>query len=90
MVAVVVPVPNEKATIRNVIKAIPKNIMSDVTVVDDASHDETPRIAKEVRAVVVCHGRNLGVGAAIKTGYSKALDLGSEGVKESRRLEFLR
>ena len=78
MVAVVVSALNEEVTIRNVIKAIPKNIVSHVIVVDDASHDGTPGIVKEVGAVVVCHGRNLGVGAAIKTGYSKALDRGSD------------
>jgi len=77
-VAVVIPTFNEEATIRDVIEAIPKNTVSDVIVVDDASDDATSRIAKEAGAIVVRHGRNLGVGAAIKTGYSKALTLGSD------------
>ena len=77
-VAVVIPTFNEEATIRNVIEAIPKNTARHVIVVDDASHDATSKIAKEAGAIVVRHGRNLGVGAAIKTGYSKALTLGAD------------
>lgn len=77
-IAVVIPAFNEEATIRNVIEAIPKNTVRLVIVVDDASHDATSRIAKEAGAIVVRHGRNLGVGAAIKRGYSKALTLGSD------------
>jgi len=78
IVAVVIPAFNEEATIRNVIETIPKKIVEYVIVVDDASRDGTSRIAKEAGALVVHHGRNLGVGTAIKNGYSKALSLASD------------
>lgn len=74
-VAVVIPALDEEATIRKVIEAIPKKIVQNIIVVDDASDDGTSGIAKEAGALVVRHGRNLGVGAAIRTGYSKALSL---------------
>ena len=74
-VAVVIPALDEEATIRKVIESIPKKIVQNIIVVDDASHDGTSGIAKEAGALVVRHGRNLGVGAAIRTGYSKALSL---------------
>jgi glycosyltransferase involved in cell wall biosynthesis len=77
-VAVVIPAFNEERTIRNVIEAIPRKIVKHVIVVDDASDDGTSGAAKEAGAIVVRHGRNLGVGSAIKTGYSKALGLGAE------------
>jgi dolichol-phosphate mannosyltransferase len=75
VVAVVIPALNEQATIRNVIETIPRKTVDYVIVVDDASKDETASIAKKTGAIVLQHGRNLGVGAAIKSGYSKALSL---------------
>src|SRR5690349_8890775 len=40
----------------------------DVIVVDDASRDASPRIAAEMGYKVLRHEKNLGVGAAIRTG----------------------
>jgi glycosyltransferase involved in cell wall biosynthesis len=76
-VAVVIPALNEAGTIQRVIEATPGEFVNHIIVVDDASRDGTSSIAKAAGAVVVRHGRNLGVGAAIKTGYSKALALGA-------------
>lgn len=73
----VIPAFNEETTIRKVIEAMPRKIVDRVIVVDDASTDGTAAIARSTGATVVRHGRNLGVGAAIKSGYSKALDLGA-------------
>ena len=50
-----------------------------VLVVDDASHDRTFLEASRVRRrglEVLRHPRNRGVGAAIATGYRRALELG--------------
>ena len=49
-----------------------------VLVVDDGSTDETASRAQAAGAVVVRHERNLGKGAALKTGLSHALKLGYE------------
>jgi len=78
VVAVVIPALNEETTIRSVIEAIPSKIVDHVIVVDDASRDKTSRIAKEAGALILRHGRNLGIGAAIKSGYSRAMGLGAE------------
>jgi glycosyltransferase involved in cell wall biosynthesis len=51
-----------------------------VIVVDDASDDGTFEMASGVsdRVVVVRHGENHGVGAALRTGYARALTDGAE------------
>ena len=77
-VAAIIPSLNEEKTIRTVIEAIPRDIVKHVMVVNDSSQDATSTVAKEAGAVVVSHGRNLGVGAAIKNGYDKGLNLSAE------------
>jgi glycosyltransferase involved in cell wall biosynthesis len=78
MITVVIPAFNEERVIRQVIESLPKNLVDNVIVVDDASTDRTSQIAEEVGAIVIRHGRNLGVGAAIKSGYHRALATSSE------------
>src|SRR5688572_25550499 len=54
-----------------------------IVVVDDASRDRTAVIAAErggARAVVVSHAQNLGVGASIASGYTRACALGADVV----------
>jgi glycosyltransferase involved in cell wall biosynthesis len=75
---VVIPAFNEETTISSVIETMPRDVVDRVIVVDDASTDGTSATARSAGATVVRHGRNLGVGAAIKSGYSKALSLGAE------------
>lgn len=48
----------------------------DVLVVDDGSRDATSRIAAQYSVPVVRHAINLGVGAALQTGFGWALDRG--------------
>jgi glycosyltransferase involved in cell wall biosynthesis len=78
-VAVVVPAFDEERLIGTTLAGIPE-FVDQVFVVDDASRDGT---ADQVRAVddprveVLSHGRNQGVGAAILTGYRRAL---AEGI----------
>lgn len=73
-IAVVIPAYNEEGIIGKVIDSIP-NYVDTIIVVDDGSSDSTPDIAKEKGSVVVTHNKNRGVGAAIQTGVSKALEL---------------
>src|SRR5881398_958535 len=74
-VAVVVPAHDEEQLIVATLQGIP-GFVDRVYVVDDASSDATADRARSVedpRVEVVAHDRNRGVGAAIVTGYKRAL-----------------
>jgi glycosyltransferase involved in cell wall biosynthesis len=75
-VAVVVPAYNEEALIGDTIAGVPE-FVDRIIVVDDASSDgtaERARAAGDGRVELVRHERNEGVGAAILTGYRRALE----------------
>jgi glycosyltransferase involved in cell wall biosynthesis len=77
-VAVVVPAYDEEALVADTLRGIPE-LVDRIYVVDDASRDATAQRAAETedpRVEVVTHDRNLGVGAAILTGYRRALEDG--------------
>ncbi len=72
-VVVVVPAYDEERHLRVMLAGLPPWV-DDALVVDDASRDGTPRVAREVQAVdgrvrLLRHATNRGVGAAIATGY---------------------
>src|SRR6266496_5077698 len=74
-VAVVVPAHDEEKLIAETIRSIP-DLVDRIFVVDDASRDRTADAVRGVgdpRVELVEHERNLGVGAAILTGYRRAL-----------------
>ncbi len=78
-VAVVVPAHDEEALIGGTLAGIPE-FVDRVYVVDDSSQDATAERAQEVgdpRVEVISHDQNEGVGAAIVTGYRRAL---AEGI----------
>ncbi|MEI8105450.1 MAG: glycosyltransferase family 2 protein [Actinomycetes bacterium] len=75
-VAVVVPAFNEEALIGETIAGIP-SFVDRIIVVDDASRDGTAERARsfaDPQIEVIVHERNGGVGAAIVTGYKRALE----------------
>jgi glycosyltransferase involved in cell wall biosynthesis len=77
-VAVVVPAYNEETLIAETLGGIPE-FVDRIYVVDDASSDETAARVQDVaardgRVELVSHPENRGVGAAIVTGYRRALD----------------
>ncbi len=79
-VGVVVPAFCEEERIGRVVTTLP-DWVSQVVVVDDASTDRTAERVRELgraRVELICHERNQGVGAAIATGYRRALELGTE------------
>jgi len=74
-VVVVVPAFDEAPRIGRVLRRLPAWVDA-VVVVDDASSDGTAEVARaqgDGRVDVVRHARNRGVGAAIATGYRRAL-----------------
>jgi glycosyltransferase involved in cell wall biosynthesis len=76
--AVVVPAHDEEALIAGTLAGIPE-FVDRVYVVDDHSQDGTAKRAQEagdVRVEVISHPQNEGVGAAIVTGYQRALTEG--------------
>jgi glycosyltransferase involved in cell wall biosynthesis len=77
-VAVVVPAYDEEALVGETLRGIPEFVDA-VYVVDDASRDATGDRARELgdaRIEVIRHDVNQGVGAAILTGYRRALESG--------------
>ena len=79
IVAVVVPAYDEEELVGNTIRGLPA-FVDRIFVVDDASRDGTADAARgtgDSRVEVVKHERNSGVGAAIVTGYQRAL---AEGI----------
>jgi glycosyltransferase involved in cell wall biosynthesis len=83
--AVVIPAYNESGKIAATVASVP-GIADHIVVVDDASSDDTSaqahaaalRRAAPDRVDVVRHAANRGVGAAIATGYRRALELGAD------------
>lgn len=64
----VIPACNEEKTICEVVEKT-KKFVDRVIVVDDGSVDSTASLASKVGATVLKHRINLGVGAALKTGF---------------------
>jgi glycosyltransferase involved in cell wall biosynthesis len=77
-VAVVVPAYDEEALVATTIAGVPP-FVDRIFVVDDASRDGTvaaARAAGDGRVEVLTHEHNAGVGAAIVTGYHRAVEEG--------------
>jgi glycosyltransferase involved in cell wall biosynthesis len=77
-VAVVVPAYDEERLVVETLRGIP-DLVDRIYVVDDASRDGTAEQADglgDLRVEVIRHERNKGVGAAIVSGYRRALEEG--------------
>ncbi len=77
-VAVVVPAYNEAVLLPQTLAGMP-DLVDRVIVVDDASTDDTAATARaaaeaDPRVVLVSHEKNRGVGAAIVSGYKRAIE----------------
>ena len=76
-VLVIIPALNEEASIGHVIATIKAAVPgADILVVNDGSWDATNRVAKNAGAHVVSLPFNLGIGAAMQTGFVFARDRG--------------
>lgn len=77
---VVVPALNEEAAVDDVVRGIRDQLGATVLVVDDGSTDRTSARAARAGAHVLRHPYNLGVGAALRSGFRFAHDGGYDTV----------
>lgn len=76
-VTVGIPAYNEEKNIGSILSKL-GNIADSIIVCDDGSSDNTARIAEKMGATVVAHEKNMGYGAAIRSLFLKAKEMGSE------------
>lgn len=72
-IAIVVPAFNEETTISHVVQSVKK--YGNVIVVNDASTDQTKKIAEDAGAILVNHRENKGYDGALNSGFVKAKEL---------------
>jgi glycosyltransferase involved in cell wall biosynthesis len=71
---------NVARTLERTVRALPAGVADDVVFIDDGSTDDSSGVAQSLGLRVFVHARNLGYGAAQKTGYREALAAGAEVV----------
>lgn len=76
----IIPAFNEAGSIVGVINASRQHFAGDVAVIDDGSEDDTAALARAAGAAVLRHPCNLGIGAAVQTGFLYALSRGYDFV----------
>lgn len=79
-IAVVLPAYNAARTLRRTVEEIPREIVDDIILTDDASTDETSVISRELGLHTILHQANRGYGSNQKTCYKAALARGADVV----------
>lgn len=74
----VMPAHNEERSIGRVLDVLKREGYSKVIVVDDGSSDKTAEVARKRGAVVIRHAKNMGLGAALRTGLKAAFERGAD------------
>lgn len=77
-IIVVMPAYNAAKTLAKTVAEIPRDIVDQILLVDDASSDETVALANDLGLTVFQHDRNFGYGRNQKTCYREALRLGAD------------
>lgn len=77
-VLVVMPAYNAEKTLKKTYEGINKQLVDEIIVVDDASKDNTVKLAKNLGLTTIVHQRNLGYGGNQKTCYRYALKMGAD------------
>ena len=77
-IVVVMPAYNAEKTLRKTYDELPLDVVDEVILVDDASLDNTPRIARDLGIKTVVHPENRGYGGNQKTCYRTALEHGAD------------
>jgi len=79
IITIVMPAYNAEQTLKNTYEEIPFDIVDNIILVDDASSDNTSKLAQELGIHhVIRHNKNKGYGGNQKTCYNKALEIGSD------------
>jgi glycosyltransferase involved in cell wall biosynthesis len=76
-IVIVMPAYNAAKTLKITYDDLPHGEIGEVILVDDASRDDTVRVAKELGLTVYVHSRNFGYGGNQKTCYTEALRAGA-------------
>lgn len=79
-IVVVMPAYNAAKTLSKTVAEIPREIVDEILLVDDASADETVELAQEMDLTVFLHEKNFGYGRNQKTCYREALRRGADVV----------
>ena len=72
------PAYNATLTLKQTYDEIPKEIVDEIILVDDASRDSTVEIARQLGIKTIVHPTNKGYGANQKTCYANALKTGAD------------
>ena len=79
-IVVVMPAYNAAKTLKRTYDEVPMDIVDEVLLVDDGSHDDTIELSKELGIKTFIHEKNYGYGRNQKTCYREALKLGADVV----------
>src|ERR1700691_1871737 len=77
-IVVVLPAYNAAKTLRRTVDEIPREIVDEVILTDDASRDNTSALALELGLITIRHDHNRGYGGNQKTCYTAALARGAD------------
>ncbi|THH34917.1 glycosyltransferase family 2 protein [Neolewinella litorea] len=78
-VVVVMPAYNAALTLERTYREVPRDLVDEVILCDDASADETSALARQLGVeYVITHPRNRGYGGNQKSLYRKALEVGAD------------
>ncbi|HXI81011.1 MAG TPA: glycosyltransferase family 2 protein, partial [Verrucomicrobiae bacterium] len=78
MIVALIPAHDEAPRVGVVVSAAREHLP--VIVVDDGSADDTAVVARDAGATVIEQRPNQGKGAALRTGFRRALDDGAEAI----------
>lgn len=79
-IVVVLPAYKAAKTLERTLADIPRDVVDDLLLVDDASPDDTVTVAQMLGVPVVVHPKNRGYGGNQKTCYAEALKRGADVV----------
>jgi glycosyltransferase involved in cell wall biosynthesis len=79
-IVVVMPAYNAAKTLKRTYDEVPLDIVDEILLVDDGSHDDTIELSKELGIKTFIHEKNFGYGRNQKTCYREALKTGADVV----------
>ena len=74
-ISILIPVYNEKNTLLEILKqveAVDFGLVKEIILIDDFSTDGTKELYKDLNYRILYHEKNMGKGAALRTGFNAA------------------